>query len=212
VGAALILAGAAIVGMVGTLAMGHDPGFLLGFMVVVGSVVAALTIRRHAAYQIIPLPALTYLVAGVITGAIHDRAADTSKAQLGLNFLQWIASGFLAMSAATILVIVIASARWMLGRQLVSGQLPASSQRPAQARAPRGNPAPGTRADRDPWADADLRENRRPAAPQGNRDPRGRHDPRNDRNPRESRDPWGRRRLELSRRGALDGEPWNRRC
>lgn len=178
-GAAGILAAFAIVGMVGTLAMGHDPGFLLGFLVVVGSVAAALAIRQHAAYQIIPLPALTYLIASVIIGAIHDRATDTSKAQLGLNFLQWIASGFLAMSAATILVIVIVGARWMLRRQLVSGQFPVSDQRSASGRAPRARPAPGTRAGRDTWADADPWDDRRR------------------RNPQDDRPPWDRRGLEF---------------
>jgi hypothetical protein len=172
-GAVLILAGAAIVGMVGTLYMGHDPGAFLGLLVVAGSVIAALTIRQPAVYQIIPLPALTYLIAAVITGGIHDRAIDTSKTQIGLNFLQWIASGFLAMSAATILVIVIAGARWMLRRQLISWQSPVSEQRSGPDRAPRRGPASGTRADRDNWADADPWEGRRqPSAPQGNREQR----------------------------------------
>ncbi|HEX8007507.1 MAG TPA: DUF6542 domain-containing protein [Trebonia sp.] len=172
----LILVGAAIVGIVGTLATGHDPGFLLGLLVAVGSVAAALAIRPRAVYQIIPLPALTYLIAAVITGAIHDRAVDTSRTQLEINFGQWIASGFLAMSAATILVIVIAGARWMLRRQLVSGQFPVSDQRSAPGRAPRRSP--------DRWDDRG----------QGNgRPPRDRRDPWDDRNPRDSRDPWGRR-------------------
>jgi hypothetical protein len=173
-GAVLILAAAAIVGMVGTLAMGHDPGSLLGFLVVAGAVVAALTVRPGAVYQIIPLPALTYLIASVITGAYHDRAIDTSKTQLGINFLQWIASGFLAIIAATILVIVIAGARWVLRRQLVSGQFPVSDQRSAPDRAPRRSPDPGTRANRDRWADADPWEDRRRRNPQDGRDPWGR--------------------------------------
>jgi hypothetical protein len=183
-GAVLILAGAAIVGMVGTLSMGQDPGSLLGFLVVAGSVIAALTIRPGAVYQIIPLPALTYLIAAVITGAYHDRAVDTSKTQLGINFLQWIAGGFLTMSAATILVIVIAGARWMLRRQLVSGQFPVSAQRSAPGRPPRRSPAPGTRADRDNWADADPWEGRQPSAPRGNRDQRDQRDYWDDQNPR----------------------------
>jgi hypothetical protein len=175
--------------MVGTLATGRDPGSLLGFLVIAGGVIAALAIRQRAVYQIIPLPALTYLIACVLTGAYHDRAIDTSKTQLGINFAQWIASGFLAMSAATILVIVIAGARWLLRRQLVTGQFPMSEQRSAPDRAPRGSPAPGTR---------------QPPAPRGNRDQRERRDYRDDRNPRNSRDPWDRQRLqrlELFQRG-----------
>jgi len=184
-GAVLILAGAAIVGMVGTLSMGHDPGSFLGLLVVAGAVIAALTVRPRAVYQIIPLPALTYLIAAVITGAYHDRAIDTSKTQIGINFLQWIAGGFLAMSAATILVIVIAGARWVLRRQLVSGQFAVSEQRSAPDRAPRRSPASGTRADRDDWADADLREGRRqPPASRRNRDQRDWSDYWDDRKPR----------------------------
>lgn len=146
----LILAVAAIVGMVGTLSMGRDPGSLLGLLIAAGSVIAALTIRPGAVYQIIPLPALTYLIAAVITGAIHDRATDISRTQLGLNFLQWIAGGFLAMSAATILVIVIAGARWVLRRQLVSGQFPMSAQRFASGRPTRDRHDYDYRDDRDP--------------------------------------------------------------
>lgn len=155
-GAVLILAVAAIVGMVGTLYMGHDPGSFLGLLVVAGSVVAALTVRPRAVYQIIPLPALTYLIASVVTGAYHDRAIDTSKTQLGINFLQWIASGFLAMSAATILVIVIAGARWVLRRQLVvSGQFSMSEQRSGPDRPARDRP------DYDYWDDRDPPGRRR---------------------------------------------------
>jgi hypothetical protein len=183
-GAVLILAGAAIVGIVGTLYKGQDPGSFLGLLVVAGAVIAALAIRQRAVYQIIPLPALTYLIAAVITGGIHDRAIDTSKAQIGINFLQWIAGGFLEMSAATILVVVIAGARWVLRRQLVSGRFPVSEQRSAPDRAPRRRPAPETRADRDNWADAEPWEGRQPPAPRRNRDQRDWSDYWDDRNPR----------------------------
>jgi hypothetical protein len=165
----LILAGAAIAGMAGTLARHQDPGTLLGLVVVAGSVVAALVIRPRAVYRLIPLPALTLLIAVVITGAIHDRAADTSKKVLEANFLQWIASGFLAMSAATVLVIVIAGARWLLRRQLVSGQFPMSDQRsvPDPDRAPRRRPASVTRADRYTWGDQNPRDSRDPRGRRG---------------------------------------------
>jgi hypothetical protein len=192
-GAVIILISAAVLGMVGTLAIGHDPGFLLGFLIIVGSVVAALAVRRPAAHLVIPLPALTYLVASVLTGAIHDHASDTSKAQLGINFLQWIASGFIAMSAATILVIVVVAARWVLSRQLVAGQFPMSQQRPAPGRAPRSRPAPGARP--GPWDDRQGGNRGAPPgpAPRGNRNQRDSRGPWNDRNPRDRRDPWGRR-------------------
>jgi hypothetical protein len=51
--------------------------------------------------------------AAVIAGLIHDRATDTSNTALTLNGVQWIASGFVAMTAATILAIVIAAGRWL---------------------------------------------------------------------------------------------------
>ncbi len=143
-----LLLGAALLGVLGTLLTSSEPGSLLSFLIIIGSVAAALGIRRRALYLLIPLPALTFFICAVLTGAVKDSSIDTSKTELGVNFLQWIAGVFFAMCAATILVLVIGAGRWLLSRQLVAGQFGLSPD-PARGGGPRGTQAPGPRADRD---------------------------------------------------------------
>jgi hypothetical protein len=150
-GAIYILLAAALLGVIGTVLTGREPGFLLGFCTVVGSVIAAFAVRRSRLHMLIPLPALVFFFGAVITGAFHDRGVDTSTTEIGVNFLQWIANVFFAMCAATILVLVIAGGRWLFSRQLVAGQFPMSGA------GPRPRPAPSPR----------------PAAPRTGREPRG---------------------------------------
>lgn len=153
----------AVVGAVGTVVTKRDPGALLGILIVIGSVVAALCIQRRAVYKLLPLPALSYLVLATMAGAYHDRKIDVSKTELGLNFLQWMGSGFLAISASTILILVIMGGRLLASRLLVSGEFRASAGRPPAGRPPAGRP-PRTslasggqperrRGDRPPWDD-----------------------------------------------------------
>ena len=180
---------AALLGVLGTLLTGSEPGKLLSYLLIIGSVLAAVGIRRRSLYLLIPLPALTFFICAVITGAVKDSSIDTSKTELGLTFLQWIASVFFAMCAATILVLLIGAGRWLLSRQLVAGQFGLSS---SGAAAGDGNVArptqpPGQRADRDrrPPADRDPW-----AAPWDRDDPGGQRAKR----PGDARDPWGDRR------------------
>jgi hypothetical protein len=109
----VIVAGAAVLGALLTIVTGSDPGFLLGLMVVVGTVGASFAVSARRAYLIIPAPALAYLVAAMLAGLIHDRAADTSRTLLAINAGRWIASGFLAMTAATALAVAIAVVRYL---------------------------------------------------------------------------------------------------
>ena len=152
-GAFYVLAAAALLGVIGTLLTGREPGFVLGFCTIVGSIVAALGIRRGRLYMLIPLPALVLFIGAVITGAFHDRGVDTSTTEIGVNFLQWIANVFFAMCAATILVLVITAGRWLFSRQLVAGQFPMSAAGanagPRPRHAPGSRPAPD-RAGREP--------------------------------------------------------------
>jgi hypothetical protein len=200
------MVGFALLGVIGTVVTGREPGFLLGLCVTVGSVIAALTIRRRKMHVLIPLPALLLFLGAVLTGAYHDRAVDTSTTTLGVNFLQWLAQVFFAMGAATILVLVIAGGRWLLSRQLVSGQFPMSGgtraapgTRPGGAagpgrgpRDPRGGGAPwaggdgrgGTPDNRDPWANRGAPPDRLGMGGWGGRDRRGNRDSRGD------SDPW----------------------
>ena len=141
-GAVYILLAAAVLGVVGTVVTGREPGFWLGFCTIVGSIIAALAIRRRRLYVLIPLPALVLFIGTAVAGAIHDRAVDTSTTEIGVNFLQWIANVFFAMCAATILVLVIAGGRWLLSRQLVSGQFPMSGGGAGNGARPRPGPSP----------------------------------------------------------------------
>jgi hypothetical protein len=142
-----ILLGVSLVGVIGTVLTGNEPGFLLSVTIIIGSVVAALGISRRGVYLLIPQPALIFFVAAVLTGAVHDSSADSSNAAYGVHFLQWIAAVFTGMCAATILVVVIFGGRWLLSRQLVSGQFPMS--RGTGERGSRAAATPGQRADRD---------------------------------------------------------------
>jgi hypothetical protein len=104
----------AFVGFVITALAGREPGFVLGLLVVVGTVVAVFAVRPKAAYLVIPAPALSYVVAAVLTGYLHDRATDTSHTALAISAVQWIASGFVPMITATAVAIVVAACRWWL--------------------------------------------------------------------------------------------------
>jgi hypothetical protein len=123
----VLIAGAAGLGALLTIVTGSDPGFLLGVLVVAGTVAAALAVSARRAYLIIPAPALAYLVAATLSGLVNDRAADTSRTMLTINAARWVASGFLAMTAATALAAVIAVARWL---QYSRGRGPGRRQLP----------------------------------------------------------------------------------
>lgn len=204
--AVLILLGATLLGVAGTIVTHREPGGLLGFFVILGAVIATLAIRRRRLHILIPLPALMIFVGAVVTGAVHDRGADSSLTEMGANSLQWIASVFFVMCAATIVVLVIAGARWLPSRQLVSGQFRVTADRGGADRRPPPRPAPGLR----PGAAA--KPGSRPDGGRPGRDDRGGRRPnwdeRDDRgawgNPGRpvDRDPWGEQWDDDDRRGA----------
>jgi hypothetical protein len=107
----------ALAGAVITAVAGHDPGLVLGIFLVVATLIAAFVVRPRAAYLVIPVPALAYVLAAIVAGLIHDRARDTTHTLLALNAIQWIASGFLAMVTATAVAVVVAGARWLVARR-----------------------------------------------------------------------------------------------
>ncbi len=109
--------GGALLGAVVTAVAGREPGFLLGLCVVLATVVGSLVVRPKAAYLVIPVPVLAYVVAAAVTGYLHDHTTDTSHAALAISGVQWIASGFIAMVLATVLAIVIAVARWTFSKR-----------------------------------------------------------------------------------------------
>ena len=115
-GVCIIVASAAI-GAIVTMVTRNAPGSLLGFCVVVGTVVAALAIRPRAGRVIFPVPVLSYLVAALLSGVVFDRSADSSKTVLAIGAAQWIANGFRAMVLATVLAVVITTVRWFFWRR-----------------------------------------------------------------------------------------------
>jgi Domain of unknown function (DUF6542) len=117
-GVALVIAGT-LAGLIGTVLTSSEPGLLLAAGLILGTVCGAAAVQPRAAYLIIPVPALSYLVAAVLAGLIHDHAIDTSRTALAVGLTQWVAGGFLAMVTATLLAIAIAAIRWLGNRHTV---------------------------------------------------------------------------------------------
>jgi hypothetical protein len=158
-GVAIVAASTAL-GASATMLTGKEPGSILGGFVIVGTVAAAVAVRPRAGRMIIPVPALSYLVAAMVTGVIYDRSADVSKTALAINAAQWIASGFFAMALATILAVVLVTVRWILWRrQQPAAQAPGWSARPP---ANQDRPQPGLD---DYWSPAPYETAYGPAGP-----------------------------------------------
>ena len=87
--AMLVLAVGTVLGIIVTLVAGQEPGGLLGFFIIVGTVAAALCIRRGKVYLLFPAPALAFFVAAVVTGKVHDAKLGSSTAGLASGFTQW---------------------------------------------------------------------------------------------------------------------------
>jgi hypothetical protein len=104
---------------------GREPGLVLGIFLLAGTAAGALAVQPRAAYLIIPVPPLACAVAATLAGLIHDHAAGTSHTALAISAAQWIASGFLAMTAATLMAVAVTTARWAAGRRHHHRQRPA---------------------------------------------------------------------------------------
>jgi hypothetical protein len=133
-GILLVLLGA-VLGSLVTAATGSTPGLALGAFVVGGTAAAVLAVRARSVYLIIPVPALSYMVAATAAGLVnlHGQASGVSVTTLAVSAAQWMANGFLAMTTATLLAIAAAVARWPFRRPVPRGQ---------------GNPPPSARAGR----------------------------------------------------------------
>ena len=201
--AVLALVAGTLIGIVGTLVQGSEPGLLLSLFIIVGAIVATLGVRPGAVYLFFPLPAFAFFAGAVITGKIHDSSLTSSTIGVGVGFLQWIAFIFLPMCAATIIVLLIGGARWLLSRQLVGGQFPTSADRPGTSRGPRPRP------DVDPWAEPKTARNR-PGQRPGSAPWPGPDGTRPARPARDDRDPWNDPRPSADPRAAADRRPPNR--
>ncbi|MGH3281106.1 MAG: DUF6542 domain-containing protein [Trebonia sp.] len=220
--ALLVLAAGAVLGIVVTLIAGQEPGGLLGFFVVVGSIAAALGIKRGKVHLLFPAPALAFFVAAILVGKVHDANLGSSTAGLGAGFAQWVAGIFFPAVVATILVLLIGGGRWLFDRQLVTGQSMLAPGGPTRPGPPRGSARvpPGARQkrndlSRDDWADNNpfgdqqafktemiptIRQDRpaKPDRPAWMGRPGGSTARQPDRPPRDQRtdrDPWGDPRL-----------------
>jgi hypothetical protein len=194
----LVVIAATVIGIIGTLVAGSEPGLLLSLFIIVGAVVATLGVRPGAVYLFFPLPAFAFFAGAVITGKIHDSTLSSSTAGLAAGFTQWIAGIFFPMCAATILVLLIGGARWLLSRQLVGGQFPMSADRPATARDLRPRPRPEV----DPWADQNATRSR--PAPRPGSAPWPPDGARPARPARDDRDPWNDPRPSADPRATAD--------
>jgi hypothetical protein len=112
-GVCIVLGGAALGALITALA-GTGPGPVLGVSLVAATLAAALAIQPRAVYRIIPVPALAYVTTATVAGVIGDRVAGASHTALAVSAAQWIASGFLPMTAATLLAIAVTAIRWLI--------------------------------------------------------------------------------------------------
>ena len=107
---------ATAIGAVVSLVTGSAPGAVLGVLLTVGSVAAAIGVHFRRGYLLIPVPAPAYVVAATVVGLFHDRGVSISRTALAVSVTQWFADGFVWMAAATIAVIAITAARWLARR------------------------------------------------------------------------------------------------
>ena len=112
-----LIIGAAGIGALAAVAAGSQPGILPSVFLVAGTLAAAMTVQAHAVYLLIPVPALAGLAAVTAAGLAGGHPAGTSHTALAVSAAQWAASGFIAMTAATVLAIAATAARWPGNRQ-----------------------------------------------------------------------------------------------
>jgi hypothetical protein len=107
--------GSAVIGVIATILTRAEPGSVLGLSVLAGTVAAALTVQPRNGRLIFPVPALSYLVAALVSGVVYDRSSN--KTELAVGAAQWIANGFFVMVLATLLAIALTTVRWLMWRR-----------------------------------------------------------------------------------------------
>ena len=114
--------GSAVIGAVATIMTRAEPGSVLGLSVLAGTVAAALTVQPRTGRLIFPVPALSYLIAALVSGVVYDRSSN--KTELAVGAAQWIANGFFVMVLATLLAIALTTVRWLMWRRDQPGPVP----------------------------------------------------------------------------------------
>jgi hypothetical protein len=158
----LVVIGSAVLGGIVTAATGSTPGLALGVFVIGGTAVAVLAVRPRCVFLIIPVPALSYMAAATAAGLVEisGQAAGATLTTLAVGVAQWMASGFLAMTTATLLAIAAAAGRWPSRRRGPRGpghRPPTARTGPARHRVRRDTDepaAPGRRPVPSPRAGA----------------------------------------------------------
>jgi hypothetical protein len=141
-----IVAAATLLGVIATVLLKKEPGSMLGIFILAGTVIAAFAVRYNAAYGLVPVPALAYVIGAMVPGYIHDRSDITGHLELAAHAAEWVGFGFLSMVAGTIVALVLAIGRYLWGRRATltgrgRGGAPPPSDRPA------GRPAGRAAAD-----------------------------------------------------------------
>ncbi len=113
-GLGIIIVASAAVGAAATMVTRSVPGVVLGLVVVVGAIAAALAVLTNRRL-ILPVPVAPSV-------AVPDRrdlqpVADSSKTALAIGAAQSIANQLLAMAFATVLAAAIIAVRWYLWRR-----------------------------------------------------------------------------------------------
>jgi uncharacterized protein DUF6542 len=150
-----IVIGSAALGALVSAVTGHQPGPLLSVFLVVGTICAVLAIRPRKVYTIIPVPALAYLVASLMTGLALNQDGTTLTA-LAVGATQWVASGFVAMIIATVIAIAATIIRWPRNHGIRGPRRPPRGT-PARATGTRSRRAPDTRRTPDSRRAPDTR-------------------------------------------------------
>jgi hypothetical protein len=136
-----VIVGSAVIGAIATIVTRSQPGSVLGLFVLAGTVAAALTVQPRTGRLIFPVPALSYLIAALVSGVVYDRSA--SKTEIAVGAAQWVASGFFVMVLATLLAIALTTVRWFMWRRDQRDPVPPDRSGPT---APRNRTAPRPQA------------------------------------------------------------------
>lgn len=112
----LVLLGVTAVGALANGLAGGEPGLILDFSLIAGTVLAAFLIEVRMVWVIIPVPPLVFSVMCVAAGVVGDQFAATTTTRLVTAAGTWVVKGFVAMAVATLLAILITVVR-MAGRR-----------------------------------------------------------------------------------------------
>lgn len=83
------------------------PGLVLDVSLVAGAVLAAMWTTSRLMWLVIPMPPLVFAVMAVAAGVVADRQATRSMSGFATAAATWIANGFVAMTAATLLAVMV---------------------------------------------------------------------------------------------------------